>query len=185
MTDPVYSSTPEEDRDFKRLVEGLPETKIGLGAHSLEAVRSILKIVRPERILEIGFDRGHSAAMWLGLSDASVVSVDISDDPELLRAVEILQERYPGRLTFIHGDSRTVRELLAPHAFDLVFIDGDHSEEGALADLLLAFELEAPWIAFDDWLPRFGPGVQKAALRAGFVPITVFKANIALGRGNL
>ena len=181
MMDPIYHSTAEEDLDYAQLVAGLPPTEIGLRAHSLAAIRSILEIVKPKCILEIGFDRGHSSAMWLGLSDASVVSIDISDDSELHEAVAVLQRRYPGRLTFIRSDSKVVHNKLLGFCFDFAFIDGDHTEEGALADMRLAKWLHIPWVALDDWLPEFGPGVQLAASRVGFVVTSVFKQNIALG----
>lgn len=52
---------------------------------------------------------------------------------------------FPGRLEVILGDSTvtvpayTLAEEAAgrdPHAWDVVFIDGDHSEEGAYIDMV-------------------------------------------------
>lgn len=178
----VYYATVEERAEFRHLTAGLPETEIGLSAHSLFAVKAIVATVKPKRVLEIGFDRGSSSAMWLGLSDASVVSIDISDDPELHRAVAVLQNRYPGRLEFIRSDSTKVEIDPRLHQFDMAFIDGDHTEDGALSDLMMVKSLNIQWVVLDDWLEDFGPGVAIAAERAGFEPFAIFKRNIALGR---
>lgn len=180
----IYYATAEERAEFLRLTDGLPETEIGLRAHSLFAVKTIVAIVKPQRVLEIGFDRGSSSAMWLGLSDASVVSIDISDDPELHRAVAVLQNRYPGRLEFICSDSAKaeIDPRLRLQQFDMAFIDGDHTEDGVLRDLMMVRSLNIPWVALDDWLADFGPGVALAAERAGFEPFAILKRNIALGR---
>jgi hypothetical protein len=180
MTDLMYSST-EDQQFFLKCIEGLPVINgfsgdgidsngepmpYGIGPHSVRCLRRIVEIVKPKRILEIGFNVGISSSVWLNLCDASVVSVDISDRKETLTAAEILDARHPGRFKFICSDSAVVGERIN-YDFDLIFIDGGHLEHHVMADIDLAFALGIPYLAFDDYLPQFGPGVQPAIEKHG------------------
>ena len=97
------------------------------------------------RIAEIGRFKGGSTfiianAMGPGSSLVSYdLHVALRDDlqgPDLDRELEGALARYglTDRVRLVVGDSRTV-ELPEP-GLDLLFIDGDHSYEGALGDLL-------------------------------------------------
>lgn len=179
MTDLMYSSD-EDQQFFLKCVEGLPVINgfsgdgidsngepmpYGIGPHSVRCLRRIVEIVKPKRILEIGFNVGISSSVWLNLCDASIVSVDISDRKETLVAADMLDARYPGRFKFICSDSAAALHPIVNHTaekFDLIFIDGGHLEHHVMADIDLAKRLGIPYLAFDDYLPQFGPGVQPA-----------------------
>lgn len=119
-----------------------------------------LQIAQPSSILEIGYFCGGSAAMWLHLSDARLISVDPMvdlDNPAAefcgsIESVGKLKSAFPDRFSFIQKDSKLVRPDLAGHKFDLAFIDGDHSEAGARNDFQLAIDLDIPWILVDDFV---------------------------------
>lgn len=94
--------------------------------------------------LEIGiFDRGNLAYVASLLADDAVlIGIDVEDDPErdsLLRAQLKPGQRYHS----VIASSRTpqavdaVRDILAGNMLDAVFIDGDHTAYGALADYAL------------------------------------------------
>lgn len=102
-----------------------------------------------KRICEIGFNMGHSAALWLTSNKAAhVVMFDLWDHSYGAPAESILQARFPGRLTVIKGDSTTtVPAYIAanPGTYcDIVSVDGDHSFPGALADLVNMVKLAQP-----------------------------------------
>jgi hypothetical protein len=151
----------------------------GVGPHSVRCMRAVVDIVKPKTILEIGFNMGYSSAIWLTLTDANVVGVDISDKDETLHGAKVLSERYPGRFEFVLSDSAQVLPKLEGRQFDMIFIDGGHLEHHVMNDIGIAKALNIPRLCFDDWLPEFGPGVQPAIKNWGLNVEHVF-GNIAL-----
>jgi hypothetical protein len=125
-----------------------------------EFLADTITLSQPRNILEIGFFRGSSAACLLHLSDANLTSVDPMVnlyDPNvkhdgLVDNAEKLKAHFPGRFTFIQKDSKLVRPDLVDQQFDLVFIDGDHTVEGARHDFQLALDLNIPWVLVDDFV---------------------------------
>ncbi len=91
-----------------------------------------------KNILEIGFNAGHSADIFLGInSNAIMVSFDIEEHSYVKIAKEFIDLFYPNRHTLILGDStKTIPKYESNVKFDLIFIDGGHSYEVARADLL-------------------------------------------------
>jgi len=156
-----------DDIDFEQATQGLPEFELPFtiyrtGAAAIQFFRIIRYMVNPRRIVEIGFNLGHSASMMLHLiPDASVLSVEINTHESVKRASEIVARKYQGRFQIVFGSSSdplvqtNVVMKIQPR---LVFIDGDHSIDGIDNDIMFAIRLGAEWIAFDDLLPEFGPG---------------------------
>ena len=104
--------------------------------------------LRPQSYLEIGVRRGRSLAMVASVCPAcEIVACDMFIDgyagmdnpgPDLVRS-ELARVGFTGHLEFVIGDSH---EALPAHLrahqdrfFDLITVDGDHSEAGARADL--------------------------------------------------
>jgi len=76
-------STPEENEAFWKIVEDMPKhspdvtgqgVPCSCGPHSLKHIRRVCEIVKPSLMLEIGFNLGWSASMWLASSDTKLVS---------------------------------------------------------------------------------------------------------------
>lgn len=105
-----------------------------------------------KRVFEIGFNGGHSARMWLDLGAEHVHSVDICEHPYVEEIARELEEQ-DSRFTFQKIDSNDlVGEDLK--GYDLLFVDGDHSEEGVRNDVFLGEEAEIPFILIDDYNHR-------------------------------
>lgn len=152
-----------------------------LGPHSLRAVRRAADEVKPDSILEIGFNNGYSSAMWLHFRpEAKIVSVDISDRDSTLYGVGFLSTWHHDRFRFVLADSKFCEPLLPRRDYDLAFVDGDHLEDGVYADLQLCIRLGVPHILLDDWWRVHGPGVKPAVARCPELRKVWSMGNIAL-----
>jgi predicted O-methyltransferase YrrM len=112
-------------------------------------------------IAEIGFNIGFSSIAFLeSTPEATVVSFELDRRAAVEFAKDFVDERYPGRHELVIGDSRkTVAEYADDEGgrFDLVFVDGGHEYEIAVADIGNARRLAKPngLIVVDDLIPWF------------------------------
>jgi predicted O-methyltransferase YrrM len=117
--------------------------------HAGQVVRQVADLSQlvkgHKRILEIGFNAGHSAVTFLASTDTdvTVTSVDLGEHMQTVPvAKEFIDQTFPNRHTLVLGDSRKVLseewvekpESLVKGTFDFVFIDGGHAYDVALAD---------------------------------------------------
>lgn len=122
-------------------------------------------LCKPKRYLEIGVRRGRSCAVVArGCPNVDIVACDmwmhnyagmVNPGPEFVRE-ELERHGYRGEVSFLNGDSH----ILIPNyfdarpevLFDLITVDGDHSEEGAFSDLHTVIPRLAPGgvLVFDD-----------------------------------
>lgn len=105
-------------------------------------------LLQPRSVLEIGVRRGRSLATIASCTPTcSIIGFDLWIDnyagmsnpgPRFVED-ELTRIGHTGPLTLISGDSHeTVPQYLAEHpdvTFDLINVDGDHTEAGARADL--------------------------------------------------
>ena len=106
------------------------------------------KTVQPERYLEIGVRRGRSVCtVARGCPAVRIVACDMwqtnyagmeNPGPAFV-AEELRRHGLSGDVEFLNGDSHVLLpQYFADHPgveFDMITVDGDHSEAGALADL--------------------------------------------------
>ena len=117
-------------------------------ADILTVLRAASELLQPQNYMEIGVRRGRSLAVVAATCpDCSIMGFDMwaegyagmsNPGPELAEA-ELRKIGHAGNLQFVSGDShQTVPELFAQRPdlfFDLITVDGDHSELGAEQDL--------------------------------------------------
>lgn len=110
------------------------------------------KFMKPTKVLEIGFNAGHSSLAFLSNPTTHVTSIDIGDHSYVADAKVFIDNLYPGRHTLIIGDSRLVLNNYNHEPFDFIFIDGGHDYDIAKSDLehCLRLSHKDTIIAMDD-----------------------------------
>ena len=119
--------------------------------HIIEGVYETYDI---KSILEIGFNIGCSASMWLEWhpqQNVKLTAVDICKHPATKPASETVKERYGDRFRFIASNSLEAAPLLKGMSFDLAFIDGCHSKSSVIHDTKMSIEHGAKVLVYDDW----------------------------------
>jgi len=123
------------------------------------------KLHKPKNYLEIGVRRGRSSLVVANACpDVNIFGCDIwmenyagmeNPGPDYVRG-ELIRQGHRGEIEFLNGDSHIlIPDLFRSQPdiqFDLITVDGDHSEDGALADLTTVIERLAPGgvLVFDD-----------------------------------
>lgn len=114
------------------------------------AFKEILGIAKPKSILEIGFNVGGSALMFLKINEAIIYdSIDIIENK---KSVEYLESRFMF-FEFYNYDSKDIapgKNKLMLY-YDMVFIDGDHTKEGAANDIDKALLFSPEYLLLDDY----------------------------------
>jgi len=121
----------------------------------------IAKFLQPKHIAEIGVRAGYSAIAFLAFGNVkSYVGFDIGDSGgsggtpgALAYAKKILPEMFPLKSIGIETrdtQSTLLGELTIYENIDLFHVDGDHSFNGCIHDLLLAYTCRPKWILIDD-----------------------------------
>lgn len=149
-------------------------------------------------ICEVGFNAGHSTALWLSANPTATVDTFDLFNPHLTGFMQanllFLQRLFPGRLTAHIGDSlRTIPAANLLPSCDLVHVDGRHSYDNTRQDTINFMRISHPstLYLFDDQcdpLKCSGPnaGVAGPPTRATadlvseglLVPVTgIFKGN--------
>jgi predicted O-methyltransferase YrrM len=109
----------------------------------------------PCRLLEIGCYEGR-ATCWLlqnvaTNADAHVTCIDSVRQPAFEKNIALAGGT--GKLTFLHGLSRSALRGLPFGHYDFIYVDGNHTTVEVLEDGILSFRLlkEGGIMAFDDY----------------------------------
>lgn len=115
----------------------------------------IVRMIRPQRVLEIGTFTGYSAlSMAAGLSDGAVIDTcEVDDELEAMILDFFERSKYSDRLRLHIGSALETAPKLG-EVYDLVFIDGDKREYTAYYNMLFDSGLvkSGSWIMADNIL---------------------------------
>lgn len=114
------------------------------------AFREVLEIAEPRQVLEIGFNIGGSALMFLKINPALIYdSIDIVEN---YRSVYYLKSQFHF-FEFYNYNSNDIspgkNKLM--QFYDLALIDGDHTEKGVRNDIEKALLFKPKYLLLDDY----------------------------------
>lgn len=113
-----------------------------------DAFKEVLFIAEPESILEIGFNAGASALLFLMINPKlHYHSIDIVENQKSVAYIGANFKRF----RFYKKSSFDLPDIRMHSVYDLVFIDGDHSEEGVRNDIEKSLLFNPKYILLDDF----------------------------------
>jgi hypothetical protein len=177
LLDPSDPLAPFNRRLALALVRRSPATVLqytGLEGHTERSQARFVERLMQRRtgiteVAEIGFNAGHSTYLFLASRpNVRVVSFDLGEHDYVDFMKELIDTLFPGRHELVKGDSRQTLPAYADahpeRRFDLVFVDGGHDYEVAVADLANGARLgDRPLVMMDDMVPTsWGVGPVRA-----------------------
>lgn len=130
------------------------EHELTKGYH--DGLVELIKLYKPETVLEIGTGWGISGSAFMDNGVKLLVTVDASNDLDYLNVAAKEIETHVKEGQDVEFNLMKSSDFFAKdnRRYDMVFIDGDHSHDGAKEDLLAALLCVKPGgkIVMDDYL---------------------------------
>ena len=145
----------ERKKANTNFIDAFPEQYLSLKSRRRNIARIAPHI---ESIIEIGFNAGHSAALWLMMNEKiKYYGIDIAKDEYMKSCSSFMKDNFGDRFNLFIGDSRTEMRSIDKkinQEIDLIHIDGGHSYELADIDLSnsinISKKLNTKFILLDD-----------------------------------
>ncbi len=125
----LYSESIIEDRDFLEIRAYAEEHDVPImKVESKEFLKTILRMKKPESILEIGTAIGYSALIFDKYTEAKITTIEL-EEANARKAIENFK-KYNADINLINDDARKALNNIN-QGFDFVFIDANkaHYEE--------------------------------------------------------
>ena len=104
---------------------------------------TLLKERYVKKMLEIGFNAGHSASIFLHMlpKDSVFIPFDLCEHPYTNQCHDYLKSKFPQLKPLVEGDSmKTLPQFINENpsevaTYDVIHVDGGHSQEVCVSDL--------------------------------------------------
>lgn len=150
-----------------KLVDSVDEGHMTFGEQEQQIWREVKDITSFTKILEIGTNAGHSAALVLSMFDDTIVhSIDHHTHDYTYESCLRLKMKFKDRFNYMIGDSTTCSYLF--NYYDVAFIDGSHFEPDVMSDIDRVQNSGIKYLLLDD---LNDPDVLNAAKRSELVLI--------------
>lgn len=150
---------------FKHLEEFVSSEGYWGSKDCASIANDIISITKASKMLEIGFNIGYSASIWIEAGITQLTVIDINHHKDTLPAIRATARNYENaaRVNWWLGDSKSAEaHELELENIDACFIDGEHSYEAALNDSYLGIHYGASWLVYDDVIENHINGIDKA-----------------------
>jgi hypothetical protein len=124
--------------------------------------KDILSKTNALSLLEIGFNIGYSASVWIENGIQHLYVIDINNHIDTEKAILSTRDFYNVPIEYILEDSTsdTAKNWNIPK-IDMAFIDGGHTQEISMSDSLLSISKGADWLVYDDVIENHENGIWK------------------------
>lgn len=123
--------------------------------------KDILQKTKAKSMLEIGFNIGYSASVWLESGISTLAIIDINNHKDTEAAIFATQKQYSDKhIMWLLEDSTSekAKNWVIPE-IDMAFIDGGHSYDVCMSDSLLSINKGAKWLVYDDVIENHSNGI--------------------------
>lgn len=127
----------------------------------IRVAKNILDETSAKSMLEIGFNIGYSAAVWLEAGIDTLAIIDINRHRDTQAAILATNNTYTQKnITWLLADSTSyeAKTWVTP-SIDIAFIDGGHTYNICMSDSLLAISKGAKWLVYDDVMQNKQNGI--------------------------
>lgn len=129
----------------------------------IKIAEHILEHTKATSMLEIGFNIGYSASVWIESGIKNIFFIDVNYHKDTVNALYAVKDTYKDcKIDWLLADSKTVSTEDIPIDIDISFIDGEHSYLAAKSDSILSIEKGANWLVYDDVIEDHPNGIWQA-----------------------
>lgn len=124
ITEYLREIIPPSSGILKELEEYAAEHSVPIvQPETAQYLKMMTKLIRPQRILEVGCAIGYSAVLMAEASEASITTIECDEEMVDIARTNIEKAGLRDRIYVIHKDAREYFEMLSGE-YDMIFLDG-------------------------------------------------------------
>jgi len=118
----------------------------------IAVAEDILQTTKAVNMLEIGFNIGYSASIWLSSGIEKLYVIDINRHKDTEAALLATKNFYSDKLVqwWLLDSTSELAKNIKFTDIDIAFIDGAHDYDAVISDIELCLATKCKWLVFDD-----------------------------------